>query len=59
MSAAPAQLDGVDGDDLVIEFDSSTALVRAVLAAGPDAVVQEPPALRDAVVAALDAMVVQ
>ena len=42
VSAVPAQLDGVDGDDLVIEYDSSTALTRAVLAAGPDAVVREP-----------------
>lgn len=58
VSAVPAQLDGVDGDDLVIEYDSSTALTRAVLAAGPDAVVREPQSLRDSVVAALDAMVV-
>ena len=46
VSAVPAQLDGVDGDDLVIEYDSSTALTRAVLAAGPDAVVREPQSLR-------------
>ncbi len=55
--SVPAQFGGEDGDELTIDYDSTAALVRAVLAAGPDAVVHEPAGLRAAVVAALDEMV--
>ncbi|QKT07431.1 WYL domain-containing protein [Gordonia sp. X0973] len=54
--SAPAEFDGAPGDELVIEFDSTSALVRTICSAGPDAVVLEPESLRGRVVAALDAM---
>ena len=42
------------GDRAVIDIASRSGLVRAVLAAGPDAVVLSPPDLVEAVVAGLD-----
>lgn len=53
-----ASLGGEPGDEVVVEWSSRSALVRAVLAAGPNAVVLDPPEVRDAVIAALDALTV-
>lgn len=50
----PAQRRGRPGDRAVIDIASRSGLVRAVLAAGPDAVVLSPPDLVEAVVAGLD-----
>ena len=58
MQTTPTILDGAAGDELLLSYDATHALVRTVLAAGPDAVVQEPESLRTAVIAALDEMVV-
>ena len=48
------ELDGEAGQLAVIDIRSRSALVRAILAAGPDAVVLEPAELRTAVIEELD-----
>ncbi|MFT3900164.1 MAG: WYL domain-containing protein [Gordonia sp. (in: high G+C Gram-positive bacteria)] len=58
MSSSAKDFAGEAGDELIIEYDSTPALVRAVLGAGPDAVVLEPAPLREAVIAALDGLAV-
>ena len=53
-SIEPRSLDGEPGDVAVIDVQSRSSLVRAILGAGADAVVLEPEGLRDVVVAELD-----
>lgn len=53
-AAAPHVLDGDPGDVLDIEIRSLPTLARMVLGAGADAVVLDPPELRESVIAALD-----
>ncbi|MFT4199671.1 helix-turn-helix transcriptional regulator [Gordonia sp. (in: high G+C Gram-positive bacteria)] len=55
----PMTFDGEPGDRLTVDYDSTPVLVRTILGAGSDAVVLEPAGLRDAVVAALDELVVR
>lgn len=52
--AEPEALSGDPGDVLEIGIRSLHTLARMVLSAGPDAVVLDPPELRDLVVASLD-----
>ncbi len=54
---APHTHDGQPGDVATVTITSLSTLARLVLAAGADAVVLDPPELRDAVVAGLDALV--
>ncbi|GAC83197.1 proteasome accessory factor B [Gordonia paraffinivorans NBRC 108238] len=53
-ASEPGELDGEAGDVLTVEIHSLSAVARMVLGAGADAVVLDPPELRDLVVAALD-----
>lgn len=53
----PSTHDGDAGDVLTVEIRSLTTLARMVLGLGADAVVLDPPALRDAVIAGLDSLV--
>lgn len=50
----PGDLDGEPGDVVTVDIHSLSAVGRMVLAVGPDAVVLDPPELRELVVAALD-----
>lgn len=55
-SLTDRELDGEAGQEAVVAIRSRSALIRAVLSAGPDAVVLAPAELRDAVIAELDAL---
>lgn len=57
VSSEAGDFDGEAGDVLTIRIRSLSTLARMVLGAGRDAVVLEPPELRDQVVAALDCLV--
>lgn len=51
-----ADLDGEPGHRAVVQVESRSQLVRAILAAGRDVVVLDPPDLRETVMAELDAL---
>ncbi|MGV9711312.1 helix-turn-helix transcriptional regulator [Gordonia sp. NPDC003424] len=53
-AVTPQDLDGEPGDIVAIEIRSLSTLTRMILGAGADAVVLDPPELRDAVIADLD-----
>ena len=50
----PADFDGEPGDIVTLDIHSLTAVARMVLGVGPDAVVLDPPELRELVIASLD-----
>ncbi len=56
ISLTDRELDGEPGQEAVVAIRSRSALIRSVLSAGRDAVVLDPPELRDAVIAGLDAL---
>ncbi|MDS1113766.1 WYL domain-containing protein [Gordonia westfalica] len=53
----PGDLDGEPGDVLTLDIHSLSAVARMVLGVGRDAVVLDPPELRDLVIAGLDRLV--